>query len=342
MSENTKIEWADHSWSPWRGCTKVSPGCANCYAETLSKRNPAVLGQWGKGKPRVLAKNWGDPVRWNKRQNERSCGYCDFDEAEGDLLAQCPRCAVRPRVFPSLCDWLDEEVPIAWLADFLALVNLTPNLDWLLLTKRPQKWLERIDAAALASTPYHQRWMVEWLQGKPPTNVWFGISIEDQQRANERIPALLQIPARVRWLSLEPLLGPVQLTHIDAEAAGHKDFFQLDALSGRHTDMGRPCPPVCSLNWLVIGGESGAGARPCNISWIRHLKDAGRLAGIPVFVKQIGSNPCCTVTKGGRLPDDLRAFSHPKGGDPLEWPIDLRVRQFPNTPTTSTTEANHE
>lgn len=332
MGQHTKIEWADHSWSPWRGCTKVSPGCANCYAETLSKRNPAVLGQWGKGKPRVLAKNWGDPVRWNERQKERSCGHCDFDESEGDLWAQCPRCAVRPRVFPSLCDWLDEEVPIAWLADFLALVNLTPHLDWLLLTKRPQKWLERIDAAALASTPFHQRWLVEWLKGKPPANVWFGVSVEDQQRANERIPALLQIPTKVRWLSAEPLLGPVDLNAaVKPSQACPRCTPPTDPLCPYC--LGRGGVPVFhngAIHWLVIGGESGHGARPCNLAWVRSLVMQCQEGSVPVFVKQMGSNPCCTVTKGGRLPDDLLAFSHPKCGDPLEWPIDLRVRQFPN------------
>lgn len=308
MSEHTKIEWADHSWSPWRGCTKVSPGCSNCYAETLSKRNPAVLGQWGKGKPRVLAKNWRDPVRWNKRQKERSCGYCDFDEAEGDLLAQCPRCAVRPHVFPSLCDWLDEEVPIEWLVRFLQLIRDTPHLDWLLLTKRPELWESRSfeacrylnDGKYEGGTASLLMWLMLWRHGQAPYNVWFGVSAEDHQRANQRIPLLLQIPAKLRWVSLEPLLGPVDLAEIE------------NALTYYDGPQG--------VQWLVIGGESGAGARPCNISWIRQLKDVGRLAGIPVFVKQMGSNPFY-----------LKAFSHPKGGDPSEWPIDMRVRQFPNT-----------
>lgn len=287
MSENTKIEWADHSWSPWRGCTKVSPGCANCYAETLSKRNPAVLGQWGKGKPRVMAKNWGDPVRWEKRTSK-------------DMH--------RPRIFPSLCDWLDEEVPIQWLTQFMALINLTPHINWLLLTKRPQNWMERIDAAALASTPFHQRWLVEWLKGNPPPNVWFGVSVEDQKRANERTPLLLEIPAKVRWLSLEPLLGPVELNDATSNPFG---FFE----DGVH--------------WLIIGGESGHGARPCNMAWVRSLMKQGKEAGVPVFVKQLGANPCCTVTKCESIPNDLRAFSHPKAGDPSEWPEDLRVREFP-------------
>lgn len=118
--KQTSIEWCDHTWSPWRGCTKVSPGCANCYAEKLSKRNPSVLGQWGKGKPRVLAKNWSEPVKWNEDS-------ADGIE-EGILL---DKNIGKKRVFPSLCDWLDEEVPIEWLCRFLKLIYDTPDLDWL-------------------------------------------------------------------------------------------------------------------------------------------------------------------------------------------------------------------
>lgn len=296
MSENTKIEWADHSWSPWRGCTKVSPGCANCYAETLSKRNPAVLGQWGKGKPRVLAKNWGDPVRWQKRTS-----------------MDMPR----PRVFPSLCDWLDEEVSTEWRVRFLRLMFDTPHLNWLLLTKRPDEFhvlmARCLDAIGKSEgfpkegkpSPFGD-WAVGWLSGKAsPDNVWFGVSVEDQKRADERIPILLQIPAVVRWLSLEPLLGPVDLTE-----AGSKVFAAWR-----------------KLHWLVIGGESGHGARPCNVEWVRSLKDQGKHAGVPVFVKQLGANPHCDC---GELPAGGNAeMMHPKGGDPSEWPADLRVREFP-------------
>lgn len=316
MSKNTKIEWADHSWSPWRGCTKVSPGCLHCYAETLSKRNPKVLGQWGKGAPRVLAKNWGDPMRWQK------CTSMDMP---------------RPRVFPSLCDWLDEEVSPAWLAEFLALINLTPNLDWLLLTKRPENWRERIDAAALASTSFHQRWLVEWLNGTPPRNVWFGVSVEDQTRAVDRIPILLEIPAAVRWLSIEPLLGPVDLTRIDAEQSTGSDLCMVNALTGLQSDMGRPCPAVPPIDWVVIGGESGQKSRWCDVKWVRSVMSECQLAGVPVFVKQLGSRPYRSWDgpAGKTIPEiaatigEAWTLNHPKGGDPDEWPSDLRVREFP-------------
>lgn len=351
MSENTKIEWCHHSWSPWRGCTKVSPGCAHCYAETLSKRNPAVLGQWGKGAPRVLAKNWGDPMRWNRKQAERCCSGCDFDEAEGELILQCDFCSVRPRVFPSLCDWLDEEVPVEWLVRFLKLIHDTPNLDWLLLSKRPDNWGKRVTAALAhvegilepdgwegdASTPIGC-WLNEWLAGTPPPNVWFGVSVEDQPRAHDRIPLLLDIPARLRWLSVEPLLGPVDLS-IDGLWKHTCERSALDFI--KHADDGKSHPDICrdkadqwmdarktakNLDWVVVGGESGPGARPCNVEWIRSIVRECQSADVPVFVKQLGANPHCEC---GELPANGQTGWHPKGGDPAEWPQDLRFRQYP-------------
>ena len=311
MSKNTKIEWATHSWSPWRGCTKVSPGCANCYAEKLSHRNPAVLGEWGRGKPRVLSKSWGDPIRWD---------------------AEAAKTGARPRVFPSLCDWLDEEVPVPWLASFLATINLTPNIDWLLLTKRPQLWRMRVDAAALASTPFHQKWLVEWLRGNPPHNVWLGVSVEDQTRAEGRIPLLIGIPARLRWLSVEPLIGPVELRPYAFGGFVHSPNCENEhcALAeGPEDCSGRLIPGV---DWVVVGGESGSKARPCNVAWIRDIADQCKPSDVPVFVKQLGSKPDGRFTQNG---DHLTPFGwkyevrQPKGGDPSEWPEDLRVREFP-------------
>ncbi len=296
MGANTKIEWADHSWSPWRGCAKVSPGCANCYAEALSRRNPKVLGEWGKGRPRVLAKNWGDPLRWNSIGPVCGCG--------SSVAGECG-CALEcrnQRIFPSLCDWLDEEVPIEWLARFLELIHNTPHLDWLLLSKRPENFEGRIDACVTAwwrgdmhDNEATRRWASHWIAGDYPQNVWFGVSVEDQIRAEQRVPALLRIPARVRWLSLEPLLGPVSF--------------------GVGT----------SLDWFVVGGESGPNARTCDLAWMRSLVDQGRELSIPTFVKQLGSRP---ILEPGPISMETE---DPKGGDPAEWPEDLRVREFPNT-----------
>ena len=321
MSENTKIEWCDHTWSPWRGCTKVSPGCANCYAETLSKRNPAVLGQWGKGKPRVLNKDWNDPVKWN-----RNPFVAEHKWSPG--LPESHRKTHRRRIFPSLCDWLDEEVDPRWLFDFLTLVlRKTPNLEWQLLTKRPEMFRERLLAAAATPTidPLDVVDLIEaWVSGdRVPLNVIVGTSIEDQPRADERIPALLKIPARRRFLSVEPLIWSIDMK-----------LHQIESASGyRHADnCGGFCDFACGgmeirggIDWVIVGGESGPGARPCNVEWIRDIVHQCAAAHVPCFVKQLGSNP---VMEPGPI---SWPCSHPKGGDPAEWPEDLRVRQFPVT-----------
>lgn len=321
MSERTEIEWADHTWSPWRGCTNVSPGCANCYAETLSRRNPAVLGSWGKGAPRVISKSWGLPHRWNLTP-------------ESEL-------SVRPTVFPSLCDWLDDDVPIEWLARFLELIHATPNLSWLLLTKRPENW-KRVDEAWRVGNLLMpvKKWLARWHDGNAPDNVWFGVSVEDQTRAIERIPRLINIPAAIRWVSIEPLLGPVDMERIVVKQSTGSDLGMVNALTGRQSNMGRPCPDVPRINWIVIGGESGNRARPCNIRWIQNLLRQTREAGTPTFVKQLGARPIWLDTllwdHAGRPKDWYprgvlvpMKVCHSKGGDPVEWPEEVRVREFP-------------
>lgn len=210
MSESTKIEWATSSWNPWLGCTKVSPGCAHCYAEISTPMRAArAKGQelWGKGKARrrTSAAYWRDPVKWNR--------HAEFPGTAIAAAAGVPM--DRPRIFPSLCDWLDDEVPIEWLADFIKLIHDTPNLDWLLLTKRPENFLPRMvsirESEATAENATACMTAMDWRNGYPPPNVWLGVSVEDQQRADERIPALLRIPAKVRFLSVEPLLGEIDL-----------------------------------------------------------------------------------------------------------------------------------
>lgn len=338
MGENTNIEWADHSWNPWRGCTKVSPGCANCYAETWSRRNPAVLGNWGKGKPRVLAKNWVNPLRWNCTKICTNCGQANRLDA---LVCSAISCAHfefrRLRVFPSLCDWLDEEVPIAWLAQFLKLIHDTPNIDWLLLTKRPELFRNRMNKVACTVSMERGQSAVNWLTGNPPANVWVGTSVEDQTRADERIPALLDIPAKLRFLSVEPLLALVDLSMWLPNCDADGDT------TARHNYN----HPDDSIHWVIVGGESGPRSRPCNVEWIRSIVRQCKQAGVPCFVKQLGS--VCVdsrlsdpMSKGAGWPPRMMtvpgiqwidrprlALKHPKGGDPDEWPEDLRVRQFP-------------
>lgn len=329
MSDTTKIEWCDHSWSPWEGCTKVSPGCLNCYAEARDKRH--LFGpetHWGKGVPRRLTKDWRKPVKWNLE----SLAEWDNARGKGLPLTMPPRY----KVFPSVCDPFDAEAPVELLARFIQLIYDTPNLDWLLLTKRPENFDARTLAACqllsesiTAATAPMVRWLIDWRRGfDVPRNVWIGTSVEDQTLANQRVPALLRIPARLRFLSVEPLLGEIDLSGFlwGKDPVCVECPRDADCVHGWHTRKANDQP---SLDWVIVGGESGRGARPCNVDWVRSIVMQCQDASVPCFVKQLGACPVVTVTPGQAMPDDFRAFSHPKGGDPAEWPEDLRVRQFP-------------
>lgn len=149
-------------------------------------------------------------------------------------------------------------------------------------------------------------WLQDWLDGNAPSNIWIGTSVEDQARADERIPELLKIPARVRFLSVEPQLGPVNFE----QACGGS------AVSAR-------------LDWAIFGGESGAGSRPCHVDWIRDGVKQCQAGGVKVFVKQLGSNP--KLLPPSSASQDVKIFMRDrKGGDPAEWPEDLRnLREFP-------------
>lgn len=173
MAENSKIAWTDGTFNPWIGCTRVSPGCENCYAENLMDKRYGRV-QWGPGKPRSRTKTWNDPVKWNR-------------EAE--------KTGVRKKVFcASLADWLDEEVPLPWREDLFALIEFCPNLDWLMLTKRP------LNAKAMLPP--------SWWDNPRPW-VWFGVTAENQKYWDIRVPILRTIPAALRWVSYEPALGPL-------------------------------------------------------------------------------------------------------------------------------------
>jgi len=269
--ENSKISWTHHTFNPWIGCTKVSAGCANCYAETLMAVRYKKV-KWGKGNPRLRTAeaNWKKPLLWNKQaaENVEDALHCF---GEDKYIAP-----ERPRVFcASLADWLDDEVPIEWLSDLLALIHATPNLDWLLLTKRPQNFTQRMMLVMQYCDDVLAEWIKLWTWsennggGHPPANVWLGTSVEDQKNADERIPLLLEIPANIHFLSMEPLLGPVNL---------HQ----------QHPD---PCDKNCwlsRLKWVIVGGESGRGARPMQAEWVRDLRDQCVSAGVAFHFKQWG------------------------------------------------------
>lgn len=303
MAENSNIEWTDHTFNPWRGCTKVSPGCAHCYAETLSKRNPKQLGEWGPGKPRVLASDsmWRQPLKWNEQAALDQENWTRAVDARAGDSGLKP---TRPRVFcASLADWLDDEVPIEWLVRLLQLIHDTPHLDWLLLTKRPQNWENRITSSLAEAEGINGDWpsrdpksplgmmLNDWIAGNPPDNVWMGTTVEDQQRADERIPALLSIPAKVRFLSCEPLLGPVDLEEVAlgdiCDCCGHPvKVSPFNGYTGCHGDCDGPT--MGRIHWVICGGESGPDARPMHPEWALSLRDQCVYHDVPFFFKQWG------------------------------------------------------
>lgn len=301
MGKLTKIPWCDHTYNPWRGCRKVAPECENCYiTDTAPLR---TIGQkHGSQRVRAGDATLKEPLRWN-RVAQCNCG------AAGTGGRECGFCAggcIRPRVFClSLGDWLDDEnVPIGWLADLLRMIHDTPNLDWLLLTKRPQNWRERIDdaAATIAMEGYEaeEEIVSGWLNGEPPANIWIGVSAGADQAA------ALAIPAPIHFLSCEPMLKPMDTTH------------------------------AAKFDWIIFGGESGKNARPCDIQWIRGGLTFCRINGVKAFVKQLGSLSIWTNPEARSEYDEgagRNEFTDKKGGDPEEWPgEDLRVREFPTPP----------
>lgn len=254
MAENTKIEWADHTWNPWEGCQKVGPGCDHCYAEN---RNARFAGgqaiNWGPGAPRrrTSASNWNLPLRWNA-------------QAEA-FQAQHGR---RQRVFcASLGDVFDNAVDVQWRADLFTLIHQTPALDWLLLTKRIGNVQPML--AELAHGNDHDLSLLEMM---PLPNVWIGATITSQAEADRDIPKLLAVPAAKRFLSMEPLLEPVSFEGMFANPSNIADG--TNALE--------------ELDWVIVGGESGPGARPMHPDWATNLRDQCQAVGTPILFKQWG------------------------------------------------------
>lgn len=250
MAENSKIEWTHHTFNPWVGCTKVSPACDHCYAEGWAKRSGMV--QWGAHaeRRRTSNSNWRQPIKWN---------------------AEAGRLGVRYRVFcSSLADVFDNAVPSEWRTDLLDMIGETPNLDWLLLTKRIGNAHKMLD-------DYFPGGWAEWVDRYP--NIWLGSTVCNQAEADRDIPKLLAIPAAKRFLSMEPLLGAVNLRSLSLNSG-----CALDALSGGPVSVG----DVPSLDWVIVGGETGALARPMHPQWVRDLRDQCQSAGVTFLFKQWG------------------------------------------------------
>lgn len=251
MSANSKIEWTDHTFNPWEGCQKVGPGCDNCYAESRNARFAGGTAiNWGPAAPRrrTSPANWGKPLAWNA--------------AHGEFFAQHGR---RQRVFcASLADVFDNAVDPRWRAELFDLIDATPNLDWLLLTKRIG------NVAAMLEDVAARQFDLERLHvPSARDNVWLGATIVNQDEADRDIPKLLAVPARVRFLSMEPLLEQVTIFDLDGP---------IDVPDGAESP----------LHWIIVGGESGRGARAMHPDWARSLRDQCAAVGVPFLFKQWG------------------------------------------------------
>lgn len=251
MAENSNIEWTHHTFNPWIGCQKVGPGCDHCYAEAWDARGLQQReGRWGAhaARTRTSTANWRKPLAWDKAA--KSAGE-------------------RHRVFcASLADVFDKHASILpeWRADLWALIKSTPNLDWMLLTKRPGNIAKMLPE--------------DW--GRGYRNVWLGCTVVNQEEADRDVPKLLALPAAVRFLSMEPLLGPVDLNHIRLPHGSGRTW--IDALQPWWVtpDM------RTRLDLVIVGGESGPGARPMHPDWARSLRDQCVAAGAAFHFKQWG------------------------------------------------------
>ena len=256
----TGIEWTDATWNPVTGCTKVSPGCAHCYAEAIAPRT-------FKGRPftdvRFHAERLVQPSRWKK-----------------------PR-----RVFVnSMSDLFHETLTDLQIMQVFSAMRAAPRHTFQVLTKRPDRMLVYMGSCEV----------------DPPPNVWLGVSVENQEMADQRIPLLLDTPAAVRFLSVEPLLGPVHLVPFMNVGDTYDDRL---------------------IDWVIVGGESGPKARPCELRWIGSILDQCKVAGVPAFVKQLGARAMHRSFLTDE-PGQVR-LNDRKGGNPAEWPPELRVREWP-------------
>lgn len=380
----SNIEWTDCTWNPVVGCTPVSPGCLNCYAATMAVRLEAI------GRPEYQPVTMSPKMRSDIGIRDSSKMTRDVRIAEfrngrsvftGSVRAVVARLHDplhwrKPRMVfvNSMSDLFHEAVPFEFIDKVFAVMAMARQHTFQVLTKRPERMaeylndsslsvgekgqlaagvFERIACAANAmidDDDERQRIEIGW----PLPNVFVGTSVENQTTADERIPHLLRCPAAVRFLSVEPLLGLVDITRIHANGEGasinggrvkpvfrsafnHRawygvavpdapgDFKNIDRSLRAHFGSDQP------LHWVIVGGESGHHARPCDVAWIRSIVEQCKTAKVPCFVKQLGAFPVCenevgSAKGGGHVPMSLR---NRKGGDPSEWPEDLRVRQWP-------------
>lgn len=299
MGADSKIQWTDATFNPWIGCQKVSPGCKHCYAAENTfvriqrKEDRELWGPPATSERHVTSDaNWRKPLAWDRKAQRRGEPALVFCASLADVFEDNP-VLVDPRL------------------RLFELIEATPNLIWQLLTKRPENVMDMIP--------------LPW-RSSLPENVWVGTSVENQVAGHERIEALAAVPARVRFLSCEPLLGGVSL------------YPWLN----QRPDEWRGLLHRSAIQWVIVGGESGPDARPLDVWWVRSLVHECQVAGVSAFVKQLGSNvrdPAATSAahyehdvcwpRGTETDGHAIHLKDRKGGDPSEWPEDLRVRQMP-------------
>ena len=395
MSDGTRIEWTDTTWNPVRGCSRVSEGCRNCYAERFAARFSGEEEGFESG----------GPQGWQPTKPEgRFHGFAEMTESGPrwtgkvelvDHKLREPLRWRRPRrVFVnSMSDLFHEKLRDEQLDEIFARMLACEVLDsprhsFQILTKRPQRmrryltarspselvqaWAKAgdgriiLDNADVFFSEYvESHTSCDWREdgtaphGTPPKpwkhlrkvwplpNVWLGVSVEDQKSADERVPILLDTPAAVRFVSAEPLLGPVDLEcglAVAWQCSGCRAYFsgplkkrcpkcdREGYWTGSHRFNSRTRQAGSGLDWVIVGGESGPGARPCDVAWIRAIVEQCRAAGVPAFVKQLGAEPVQFAVAAERRTDSGACtvrLRNRKGGDPAEWPEDLRVREFP-------------
>ncbi len=310
MAQQSGISWTDATHNEWVGCTKVSPACDNCYAEALMDKRMGKA-KWGAGQQRVLTSeaNRNLPHRWN-RIGYLACAGCNWRGEVKDWQKNkgCPSCdrgefvSARRRVFSSsLSDWLDNEVPIEWLVGLLDTIRQTPKLDWLLLTKRIGNWRKRLGEALNASNCiYLREWIALWLAGDAPPHVWIGGTMEWQPVLDRDMDKLLDVPAAVRFISAEPMVGEMDLSRwLDLRRKPH-GWESSQHASGRY------------IEWVICGGESGPNARPMHPEWAASLRDQCIAAGVPFHFKQWGE---WGPMHGSLTAPGAQVLGHPLKGD---------------------------
>jgi protein gp37 len=314
---STGIQWTDETWNAITGCEQVSPGCAHCYAKVEHDRRHKAH-QAGK----KVARQYAEPFEVVQLHPDR---------VDAPLRRRKPA-----RYFvTSGADPFHEDVPDEFLNRLFAVMAMASRHTYQLLTKRPLRMREYLSSEARLEQLHEAIGTMQRSVGRrlahadhvahrwPLPNVWLGVSVENQRWADERIPLLLETPAAVRFLSCEPLLGPLDLTPWDGGEPNYADP---------------------RIDWVIVGGESGKGARPCNVHWIADLLAQCCFSGTPAFVKQLGALPGFRLVDEEERGNPMPGFHHfdapsglfikklrdSHGGDPAEWPEELRVREFPN------------